>query len=264
MGRWAILNGLLGVIVLLLGLQIAWTWTRTLPPVDFAARSTETLPKDGAGGGPKGERRGKRNADKMPATPAAMVVAIVNKDLFDPSRQKASEEIKVAAPKEAPPPPNVTLVGVRILGKDREAFILDAGQPQRRVRTGDQVGGYTVKTIRPTRVTLTAGSGEVVDLKLTVEKAGGAGPAVPAVPGARAPGAPRPGQPGATPPGTPAPSPAAGVQPRQPHGPGAAAAAAAAAARQHQPGGAPPAPQNPNVPQLPAGVREKLEQLKGN
>ncbi len=38
MGRWAILNGVLVLIVLLLGWQIAWTWRRALPPVEVVER----------------------------------------------------------------------------------------------------------------------------------------------------------------------------------------------------------------------------------
>ncbi len=280
MGRWALLNGLLGLIVLLLGLQIAWTWSRTLPPIDVEAKS-DSEPTPLPGDGPKGERRSRRGADKAPASPAVLVTTIHNKDLFDPSRQKASDEVKVAAPKETGPPPSLTLSGVRILGKDREAFITDttapAGQQLRRMRSGDQVSGYSVKSIEPTRVTLTSAAGDLIKLKLEVEKTGGgAAPGTPAVSGA--PGRPpRPGQPGA--PGTPAtpgaaaPSPAAGIQPTPPAGAGQVrppragmqarqGASAVTPGAQNVPGV--PGQPNQQVPQLPAGVREKLEQLKSN
>jgi hypothetical protein len=283
MGRWALLNGLLGVIVLLLGLQIAWTWSRTLPPVDLAAREAAE-PTPLPGDGPKGERRSRRGADKAPASPAVLVTTIHNKDLFDPSRQKASDEVKVAAPKETGPPPSLTLSGVRILGKDREAFIVDttapAGQQLKRMRSGDQVSGYSVKSIEPTRVTLTSASGDLIKLKLEIEKAGGGTPGVPTAPGTP-PRPPRPGQPPAAPAASPAagiqPSPAAGIQPTPPAGAGQPRPPRAGMqGRQGAPGtppvpGAPNAPgmanvpgQNPQVPQLPAGVREKLEQLKSN
>ncbi|MCW5893802.1 MAG: hypothetical protein KIT14_25085, partial [bacterium] len=189
MGRWAILNGLLGLIVLVLGLQIAWTWMRSVPPVDFARSAGDEVPSEGAPGAdrPRSRRGG---SDRMPAqSPAMLVTAITAKDLFDPSRQKASDEVKIVAPKEAPPPPNLTIAGIRIVGKDREAFITDAsaGNQQKRMRIGDEVGGYTVKTIDLTRVTLASSAGDVVTLSLSVEKAGG---------GAPKPGVPVPVRPG--------------------------------------------------------------------
>jgi hypothetical protein len=283
MGRWALLNGLLGVIVLLLGLQIAWTWARSLPPINVEARS-DSEPTPLPGDGPKGERRSRRGADKAPASPAVLVNTIHNKDLFDPSRQKASEEAKVAAPKETGPPPSLTLSGVRILGKDREAFITDttapAGQQLKRMRSGDQVSGYSVKSIEPTRVTLTSAAGDLIKLKLEVEKTGGgAAPGVPVAPGV-AGRPPRPGQPGApgqpAVPGAGAASPAAGIQPTPPAGAGQVRPPRAGMqARQGAAAGTPGAPNvpgaagvpgqpNQQVPQLPAGVREKLEQLKSN
>jgi hypothetical protein len=285
MGRWAILNGLLGLIVLVLGLQIAWTWMRSVPMVDL----TRSAPDDAAPAGEAAEggtgdrprsRRG--GADRTPPqSPAVLVTAITAKDLFDPSRQKASEEVKVAAPKEAPPPPNLTLAGIRMVGRDREAFITDAsaGNQQKRMRIGDEVGGYTVKTIDLTRVTLASTAGDVVTLALTVEKAGGA--PKPGMPVAPRPGAPVPPGGAPVPPGMPPASPAAGVQPRPPRapaGPGAAAVPPpprAGRAGAKPPGapaapGAPGAPAVPNgpgtpgMPQLPAGVRERLEQLRNN
>jgi hypothetical protein len=190
MGRWGILNGVLALIVLLLGLQIARTWSRTLPPVETVARGADPGVKDqdkpdGKTGG--GRRAGKRGAnEKVDPQPTVLVATIVNKDLFDPSRQKPSEEVKAPPPKEIGPPPNLTLVGVRMIGKDREIFVTDAGQgnQQKRLRIGDQLGGYTLKTIQPSKVTLAADSGDVVTLTLAVDKSGGAG--------ATAPGAPRP------------------------------------------------------------------------
>ncbi len=285
MGRWAILNGVLVVIVLLLGLQIFRTWGRTLPTVEVATRQGEPAPKpDGKGDGKAGgtRRGGKRGAAERTEQPAILVATIVNKDLFDPSRQKPTEEVKAAPVKEVGPPPNLTLVGVRMIGRDHEVLVTDAAQAnqQRRLRIGDQVGGYTLKTVDPSRVTMTSNSGETITLTLAVDKSGGGG-AVGAVP--RPPGVPQPGRPG-QPPGI-APSPAAGVQPAHPAGvappavgaqprppraaiqgarvppvapqvPGAAAGAGIV-----NPAPVPPAFANPN---LPAAVREKLEQLKSN
>ena len=267
MGRWAILNAILGLIVILLVVQLVRTWTRSLPPVPVAARGSATDAGDSA----RGERskRSKRTGAERDVPPAVMVATIVNKDLFDPSRQKATStpEASVVAPKETGPPPNLSLVGVRMIGRDREAFLIDTGQgnEQQRLREGDEIGGFTLKTIEARRVTLGNAGGEVINLTLTVESgSGGAGgPGVvpragrvapPAVPGGSSPAA---GATGSSPAAGVVPS-ASSIPPAVPGRPGAgaagAAAAAAAARRQAT---------APQVPQLPAGVREKLEQLKG-
>jgi len=295
MGRWAILNGVLVVIALLLGLEIARTWGRSLPPVEIGARGADPPTKgDGPGDGKAGEGKGgngrrgsKRVNEKPPAVqPATLVTTIVDKDLFDPSRQKATEEVKAPPPKEAPPPPGLTVVGIRIMGdRDSEAFITDASQAnqQRRLRIGDEVGGYTVKSIQPSRVTLASATGDKITLNLAVDKSGATG--TPGKPGAP----PRPGQPATANAASPAAGiqptpPGAGIQPPRPGRPGMPA-------RPPGPGGAPPAPGAPapspaagnfgapragvGVPPVPAGapppnpnipaaVREKLEQLKGN
>src|SRR4029450_13177347 len=165
MGRWAILNGILVLIVLLLGLQIARTWGRTLPPVEVATRQAEPSPKSEGKTDPKttgGRRGGKRGApERTDQQPAVLVTTIVNKDLFDPSRQKPTEEVKAAPVKELGAAPNLTLVGVRMIGRDREVFVTDAAQAnqQKRLRVGDQIGGYTLKTVAPSRVTPASGGG---------------------------------------------------------------------------------------------------------
>jgi hypothetical protein len=53
MRRWVILNGVLGLIVLALGVQIARTWMRTLPPVEARAPSkvADGPARTGEGGG---------------------------------------------------------------------------------------------------------------------------------------------------------------------------------------------------------------------
>src|SRR5207249_1806871 len=127
------------------------------------------------------------------------------------------------------PPANVTLVGVRIFGKDREVFVTEAGA-QKRLRTGDQVAGYTVKAIDPGGVTLTSPSGDTVTMPLVVD-AKGAAPARPAVPV-------RPGVP--LPPPQAGGSPAAGVQTMSP--------AAGFGAKLPTPGVVPPRPPMAGVP----------------
>jgi hypothetical protein len=166
----------------------------------------------------------------------------------------------VKAEAQAPvtkPPDGVTVVGVRIFGKDREVFVNDATQNPavgRRLRTGDQIAGYTVKVIEPTAVTLASPSGDPVQVPLTLDKGGKAG-----APGGppRPPG--RPPQPGQAPA-----SPAAGSHVASP-----AAGVPVPAAKPGVPG-VPPAPGAPGVAQgqpqqsLPAEVRQKLEQLRQN
>src|SRR5205814_750263 len=174
---------------------------------------------------PKPHEKGKRGrGDKAGAlaqqTPAMLVSAIAEKDLFDPSRRPPSvEDTTTAAVPVTKPPDNVSVVGVRIFGKDREAFVSDGTQGQaitRRVRTGDQIAGYIVKAIERTAVTLTSPSGDVVSMPLTLDagKAQPSGPR-PATPVRQAiPG--RPPQPAGAQMGSPAagvqgPSPAAGL-----------------------------------------------------
>src|SRR2546427_952438 len=91
------------------------------------------------------------------------------------------EDTTTAAVPVTKPPDNVSVVGVRIFGKDGEAFVSDGTQGQaitRRVRTGDQIAGYIVKAIERTAVTLTSPSGDVVSMPLTLD-AGKAQPSGP-------------------------------------------------------------------------------------
>jgi hypothetical protein len=274
MGRWAIINGLLVILVLLLGLQIGRIWSRALPAVEVVPRAAGgPTPKSEGGKGKRGEKAAAAKAAE--ATPAVMVAAIVDRDLFDPSRSKPTEQ--QAAPVAAaavPPPQNVQISGVRVLGKDREAFLIDGGQ-SRRVRVGDQVQGYIIKTIRTSEIVMASPSGEPVSLSLAVEKGKGAAP------GARPPTLPKPGQPGAPGvpggPGSPAAgpqaanSPAAGIQPPKPAPPRPGMPPVPGAAPGVQPvqpvpvppvpGTVPPGPGNPNV-QLPNQVRDSLERFK--
>jgi len=264
MGRWTIINGLLIVIVLLLGFEIMRTWARGLPPIEVPPAPAAPAP---AAAEP--HEKGKRAAEKANAraqqTPATLVTAIVEKDLFDPSRHPpAPDEVKVeAAAPVTKPPDGVTVVGVRIFGKDREVFISDASQNPavgRRLRAGDQVAGYTVKAIDPTGITLLSPSGDPVSMALTLDKGKGGQPA----PGA--PGMPvrPPIVPGRMPqPGGPPASPAAGPQGTSP----AAGVAVRPATPPKVP--VPPPPVQPQaVPgqpqQLPAEVRQKLDQLRQN
>lgn len=256
MRRWTIINVLLGLIVLLMAVEIARTWARTLLPVEVTPRA--------AAASPEGERRpkGKRGAAEARAElqPAVLVAAIAQKDLFDPSRQAATEAVAAPVPRVTDPPPNVTVVGVRIFGKDSEVFVTDAtqGNQQRRLRVGDQVGGYTVTAIDPTGLTLTSPSGDEVTMALAVEK--GKTPSVRPPSPARPPPTP-PASPAAGPQGA---SPAAGVPVKPPPAvqslspkPPPVTPIPAVTPGTPTPGQTPPPGAN-----LPSDVQQKLEQLR--
>src|SRR5437762_3565200 len=95
MRRWAIVNTLLGIIVALMGFEIVHTWARGLPrgaPAESAASAAPAPPPAPA---PEPHEKGKRGrGDKAGAlaqqTPAMLVSAIAEKDLFDPSRRPPS------------------------------------------------------------------------------------------------------------------------------------------------------------------------------
>jgi hypothetical protein len=265
MGRWTIVNALLAIIVALLGFEIVRTWARALPPVEVPASPSlppPTAPPSGKSKHASADKAGARGQQ----APAVMVATIVEKDLFDPSRRApTADEVKVDTTPITKPPDNVTVVGVRILGRDREAFVTDGSQNPavaRRLRPGDQVAGYTVKKIEATGVVLSSPSGDLVAMPLNVDKGkGGARPPTPGKPVAPTPVPARPGQP--TPAMSPAlgpsgASPAAGIQPKPPTAP--------------VPGQAPPvvppavaAPGQPAAtPSLGSEARQKLEQLRQN
>jgi len=275
MRRWLFLNIVLGVIVLGLGVQIVRTWARTLPPIEARApgKLADAPPRGGEGGGKRSKRA--QSAEKATQTPAMMVATIVNKDLFDPSRTKQTEAAQLAAPviHDVAPPPGITLVGVRAFGKDREGFILDATQAnsQRRIRAGDTVGNFTVKSIYLNKVVLLSSAGDKVTLSLELDKSKNptAAPARPGRPQAAnaanaASASPAAGVASGA-------SPAAGIggAPKPP----VTAAGTAAIPQPPVPGQpAPPAPPTPptpaagkraHSPNLPDGVRQKLEQMKG-
>jgi len=260
MRRWAIVNTLLGLMVALLAFEITRTWARGLVPVATPPSAQAPPPPDlephekgKHGGADKGGARG-------PQTPAVLVAAIAEKDLFDPSRRPpAPDEVKVeVAPPVTKPPDGVTVVGVRIFGKDREVFVNDTTQgaaATRRLRVGDQVAGYTVKSIEATALALTSPSGDEVSMPLSIEKGKTSPtPGRPPVPG-------RPPTPGIVSPsaGFQGASPAAGVPVRSPVPP----APVPGAVPQPVPGVQTP-PVQPPPGQLPAEARQRLETLRQN
>jgi len=244
-GRWTVLNGVLLAVVLLLGVQIARTWMRTVPPMRTPAPDTAEVPRrDGK----------KRTVTERGEQMDQMVALITSQDLFDASRQAiGSGAVSVT---EVPPPTGIELVGIRLLGGDQEALIRDQSQQntQRRVRAGDEVAGHTVQAINATNVELLNPNGQAVTLWLQLAPSA-AKPAVPGRPGLAAP-APRPG----------------GVPPAPPR--------PAAAPAPQNPGAAAP-PMDPRAaerqrlrqqrlerrggelkPNLPAGIQERLNQLR--
>ena len=270
MRRWTILNVLLAVIVGLLGIEIVRTWARAIPSVDLTPRPP--APAREAEKHAKGKRGATdKTAGRVEQSPTVMVAAVADKDLFDPSRHGPTEDAAGPVARETGPPPGITVVGIRILGRDREVFVTDAsqGNQQRRLRPGDQVGGYTVKTIESTGLVLVSPSGDPVNMELSLEK-GKAQPAHPvAVPGkpatpAQAAAKPVQFSPAA---GAQGASPAAGL-PVKPAVPVAQTPGSTAVPGQGMPvptlgkpaGGAPG--QNTQLQKLPGDVRQKLEQLK--
>ena len=186
MRRWGIINGLLGLIVALLLVQIAGTWARSLPKPE--ERPRQPPPAPAAEPREKGRRSGDKGGPRAAPAPEAVVSAISDKDLFDPTRRPPPETgAAQAAVQEAPPPPpsGVAVVGIRLLHGEREAFVQDATQQnkQRRLRVGDQLQSYTVKEITDTQVILAAPTGQSLTMDVELRKSGGARGPAPAVPG---------------------------------------------------------------------------------
>jgi len=175
MRRWAIVNILLGIVASLLAFEIARTWARALPVVEIEARTP--APVEAPRKSPRAEGAGPRAQQ-----PDGLVTAIVEKNLFDPSRSPpAVEAVEVQAAPVTKAPDGVTIVGVRIFGEDREVFVSDTTQGSavpRRLRTGDQVAGYTITAIEPNAVSLRSPSGDAVRMPLVPGK----GSTVPAKP----------------------------------------------------------------------------------
>ena len=165
MSRWTVLNMLLAATAALLAVQIARVWMRSIPQTSALADEDVRPRREGK---PKGQSIRKDDSQ-------ADVAVITSLDVFDPSRQPIGLVTEVAAPVEVPPPTGIELVGIRSIAGDREAFVRDAsqGNAQRRVRTGDDVAGYTVQSIDPTSVELGNATGQRVTLALQLARSGG-------------------------------------------------------------------------------------------
>ncbi|HLK88925.1 MAG TPA: hypothetical protein VKZ18_03470 [Polyangia bacterium] len=256
MGRWAIINAILGLLVLLLGVEIARTWTRSLPVVEVAARPSAPTPAPEKRDSHKrgGAEKGGARADQTPAT---LVAAIVDKDLFDQSRQKPVEDAKGAAAasveRKVDPPTGVTLVGISIVSGEREAYVLDANQQnqQRRLHVGDQISGYTVRSIDVGAIQLVSPSNDPVPMPLLIEKKGGPG----------APGAP-PRPPVAARPGVATASPAAGITQGASPAAGVGAPAPAGPPRPGVPAPAAPVPPQPPAAAAAAQLQQRMQRMR--
>ena len=103
------------LFVCLLGFQIVRTWARGLPRIEVPPPAAAP-PAPGAEPREKGKRGVEKTGARGQQTPTALVAAIAEKDLFDMSRQKPTEEVKgiEQTPAVTGPPANVTIVGFNV------------------------------------------------------------------------------------------------------------------------------------------------------
>lgn len=165
MRRHGIVNGILGVAALSLATEILRTWARELPSPDSGAVSLAVGAAARSPGSNKGEGSGSSIA------PTTLVAAIEARDLFDPSRRAPDAGAPAPVPVSGDlEPPGVAVVGLRLLGSDREAVVTDiaagVGGQQRRVRVGDEIGTYNVKQINATELVIVSSSGREVVMPL--------------------------------------------------------------------------------------------------
>jgi len=119
---------------------------------------------------------------------------IVAHDLFDDQRGQGvtEEETAVVPETPIPPPSNVKLMGVLVLGRDPVAILQDTSvsPEQKSVRKGDMFGEYQIGEIVPTGLTLLGNAGQQFQIPLHIEATAGGVPAGAAVPHPAAAGAP--------------------------------------------------------------------------
>lgn len=187
----------IGVIVLLW--QIISTWRRPLPELVAAT------PGNAEGGAVAQPSPLRTAGDGKP-----LAEAIADKDLFSPSRSRATEPVEVATPVATPPPSHLKLIGVFLSPNREEAFFVDSSQGGKvvRVRKGESLGAYRLNKVSPLRVTLIVGQdGEEVALPLVLLDSGGAGKAPRLLPATQRAGGGQsrqtPGTPAQIPPGIP-------------------------------------------------------------
>ncbi|MGH7960510.1 MAG: hypothetical protein ACRERD_01635 [Candidatus Binatia bacterium] len=155
------LHVLLFACALLLLWQVVVTWSRT-QPVPLAAQSPITEPP--------------LVFPLVPAPEAGRELAkvIADKDLFSPTRSRATVE---GSPTTAtiPPPSHLKLVGVILLPGREEAFFADSSQGGKvsSVRQGETIGSYRLAQVTSAQATLVVGqNGEEVSLPLLVLDSG--------------------------------------------------------------------------------------------
>ncbi len=143
--------------------RIVETWRRTPPTLTVAPQSQ--LPE---------EAPLRFAPAPVPAIGKQLAQVITEKDLFSPSRSRATEEVQPTAA-SVPPPAHLKLVGVVLFPDHEEAFFVDSSQGGKavRVRKGETLGSYHLVEVMPLQATLTLGQeGEEVSLPLMVIDSG--------------------------------------------------------------------------------------------
>lgn len=159
------LHFLLFTCVLLLLWQVVLTWSRTLP-VSLSAPPRD-LQEDAPSVFP---------AAPLPQVGEQLAEVIADKDLFSPTRRRASAN-SVRVETAVPPPSHLKLVGVFLVAGREEALFADSSQGGKvlRVRKGETVGAYQLTSITSTKATLAVGqNGEEVSLPLLILDSGAA------------------------------------------------------------------------------------------
>jgi len=160
MRRVLILNVILLAIVAVLVIQIVALWWGTDAAVEQAA------PRK-----PKGQGAVVRNPVR-PSAPRDLVANIAEKDLFDASRSAATgADAKPVAGDATPLPPlAIELLGVRIIGGEREALVKEQAAPKAFwYRPGEQIGGHTVQRIDPRTIVVSSPDGAETSVSINVK-----------------------------------------------------------------------------------------------
>lgn len=160
MKRLRVLNLILLVLAILATWRSVSVWRRGAPPID--------APVDAGAGKPV--------TAPLPAAPRKpqlpqLVSTVYEKDLFDQSRKKQDDV--APAPQSTPSaPPTLKLAGVILVGREREAVVVDTAQANKqiRLREGEEIQGYRVGKIGRDEISIVGGGGEEVSLALQVDR----------------------------------------------------------------------------------------------
>lgn len=167
MRRFGVLNLLLVALIALAAWRTVEVWRRSppereLPPVDPASR---LIPGEGLLGPPVRRPPGQQ-----------VVATIAEHDLFDQSRREAGNSAEAPEPvaTPVPPPPTLKLAGVIVVGRVKEALLVDSAQGNRklRMREGEDLQGYKVARIEEEQIALVGPGGDETVLRLEMEKGG--------------------------------------------------------------------------------------------